>query len=65
MKCSYAQGEKVLANNKCVAWTGGSVNWSGDCKTITWMKSTSFLLRIDEEKKERPFPLIPSSLLTA
>src|SRR5690606_32232401 len=47
----FTQGEKVLANNKSVAWTGGTVNWSGDVNYIPEMKVSEFLLHVDAERK--------------
>ncbi|NLD62342.1 MAG: hypothetical protein GX646_00445 [Bacteroidales bacterium] len=58
----FAQGEKVLANNKSVAWTGGSVNWSGDVNYIPEMKVSEFLLRIDAEKKGKTLSFDPIKL---
>lgn len=58
----YTQGEKVLANNKSVAWTGGTVNWSGDVNYIPEMKVSEFLLRIDAERKGRTLSFDPIKL---
>ena len=58
----FTQGEKVLANNKPVAWTGGTVNWSGDVNYIPEMKVSEFLLRIDAERKGRTLSFDPIKL---
>lgn len=58
----FTQGEKVLANNKPVAWTGGTVNWSGDVNYIPEMKVSEFLLYIDAERKGRTLSFDPIKL---
>jgi len=58
----FAQGEKVLANNKSVAWTGGTVNWSGDVNYIPEMKVSEFLLRVDAERKGKTLSFDPIKL---
>jgi tetratricopeptide (TPR) repeat protein len=58
----FTQGEKVLANNKSVAWTGGTVNWSGDVNYIPEMKVSEFLLRIDAERKGKTLSFDPIKL---
>ncbi len=58
----FAQGEKVLANNKSVAWTGGTVNWSGDVNYIPEMKVSEFLLRIVAERKGKTLEFDPIKL---
>lgn len=58
----YAQGEKVLANNKSVAWTGGNVNWSGDVNYIPEMKVSEFLLRVEASKKGKTLAFDPIKL---
>ena len=58
----FTQGEKVLANNKSVAWTGGTVNWSGDVNYIPEMKVSEFLLYIDAERKGRTLSFDPIKL---
>ena len=58
----FAQGEKVLANNKSVAWTGGTVNWSGDVNYIPEMKVSEFLLKIDAERKGKTLSFDPIKL---
>ena len=58
----FAQGEKVLANNKSVAWTGGTVNWSGDVNYIPEMKVSEFLLRVDAERKGKTLAFDPIKL---
>jgi tetratricopeptide (TPR) repeat protein len=58
----FAQGEKVLANNKSVAWTGGTVNWSGDVNYIPEMKVSEFLLRVEAERKGKTLAFDPIKL---
>lgn len=58
----YTQGEKVLANNKSVAWTGGNVNWSGDVNYIPEMKVSEFLLRVEASKKGKTLAFDPIKL---
>lgn len=58
----FTQGEKVLANNKSVAWTGGTVNWSGDVNYIPEMKVSEFLLRVDAERKGKTLSFDPIKL---
>lgn len=58
----FAQGEKVLANNKPVAWTGGSVNWSGDVNYIPQMKVSEFLLKVVAERKGKTLEFDPIKL---
>jgi tetratricopeptide (TPR) repeat protein len=58
----FAQGEKVLANNKSVAWTGGTVNWSGDVNYVPEMKVSEFLLRVDAERKGKTLAFDPIKL---
>ena len=58
----FAQGEKVLANNKSVAWTGGTVNWSGDVNYIPEMKVSEFLLRVIAERKGKTLEFEPIKL---
>ena len=58
----FTQGEKVLANNKPVAWTGGTVNWSGDVNYIPEMKVSEFLLHVDAERKGRTLSFDPIKL---
>ncbi len=58
----YTQGEKVLANNKQVAWTGGSANWSGDVDYIPEMKVSEFMLRIEASRKGRTLEFDPIKL---
>jgi len=58
----FTQGEKVLVNNKPVAWTGGTVNWSGDVNYIPEMKVSEFLLYIDAERKGRTLSFDPIKL---
>ncbi len=58
----YAQGEDVLANNKPVAWTGGTVNWSGDVAYIPEMKVSEFLLRVEASKKDKTLAFDPIKL---
>ncbi len=58
----FAQGEKVLANNKSVAWTGGTVNWSGDVNYIPEMKVSEFLLRVVAERKGKTLEFEPIKL---
>ncbi len=58
----FAQGEKVLANNKPVAWTGGTVNWSGDVNYVPEMKVSEFLLRVEAERKGKTLAFDPIKL---
>ncbi len=58
----FTQGEKVLANNKSVAWTGGTVNWSGDVNYIPEMKVSEFLLHVDAERKGKTLAFDPIKL---
>lgn len=58
----FTQGEKVLANNKSVAWTGGTVNWSGDVNYIPEMKVSEFLLHVDAERKGKTLSFDPIKL---
>ncbi|MDM8002206.1 MAG: tetratricopeptide repeat protein [Bacteroidota bacterium] len=58
----YTQGEKVLANNKSVAWTGGTVNWSGDVNYIPEMKVSEFLLKVEASKKGKTLAFDPIKL---
>jgi tetratricopeptide (TPR) repeat protein len=58
----FAQGEKVLANNKPVAWTGGTVNWSGDVNYKPEMKVSEFLLRVEAERKGKTLAFDPIKL---
>jgi tetratricopeptide (TPR) repeat protein len=58
----YTQGEKVLANNKSVAWTGGTVNWSGDVNYIPQMKVSEFLLKVEASKKGKTLVFDPIKL---
>ena len=58
----FAQGEKVLANNKPVAWTGGTVSWSGDVNYIPEMKVSEFLLRVEAERKGKTLAFDPIKL---
>jgi tetratricopeptide (TPR) repeat protein len=58
----FAQGEKVLANNKSVAWTGGTVNWSGDVNYLPEMKVSEFLLRVVAERKGKTLEFDPIKL---
>jgi tetratricopeptide (TPR) repeat protein len=58
----FAQGEKVLANNKSVAWTGGTINWSGDVNYIPEMKVSEFLLRVVAERKGKTLAFDPIKL---
>jgi tetratricopeptide (TPR) repeat protein len=58
----FAQGEKVLANNKSVAWTGGTVSWSGDVNYIPEMKVSEFLLRVEAERKGKTLAFDPIKL---
>jgi len=58
----FAQGEKVLANNKSVAWTGGTVNWSGDVNYLPEMKVSEFLLRVVAERKGKTLEFEPIKL---
>jgi tetratricopeptide (TPR) repeat protein len=58
----YTQGEKVLANNKSVAWTGGTVNWSGDVNYIPQMKVSEFLLKVEASKKGKTLAFDPIKL---
>ncbi len=58
----YAQGEKVLENNKSVSWTGGTVNWSGDVNYIPEMKVSEFMLRVEATKKGKMLAFDPIKL---
>jgi tetratricopeptide (TPR) repeat protein len=58
----FAQGEKVLANNKSVSWTGGTINWSGDVNYIPEMKVSEFLLRVEAERKGKTLAFDPIKL---
>ena len=58
----FTQGEKVLANNKSVAWTGGTVNWSGDVNYIPQMKVSEFLLKVEASKKGKTLAFDPIKL---
>ncbi len=58
----YAQGEKVLANNKSVSWTGGTINWSGDVNYIPEMKVSEFMLRVEAERKGKTLAFDPIKL---
>ncbi|MDX9772776.1 MAG: hypothetical protein RBT02_05055 [Bacteroidales bacterium] len=58
----FAQGEKVLANNKSVSWTGGTVNWAGDVNYIPQMKVSEFMLRVEAERKGKMLAFDPIKL---
>ena len=58
----YAQGEKVLANNKSISWTGGNINWSGDVNYIPEMKVSEFMLRVEASKKDKTLAFDPIKL---
>ncbi len=58
----YTQGEKVLANNKQIAWTGGSANWAGQVDYIPAMKVSEFLLRIEASRKGKTLEFDPIKL---
>jgi len=58
----FAQGEKVLAKNKSVSWTGGTVNWAGDVNYIPQMKVSEFMLRVEAERKGKMLAFDPIKL---
>ncbi|MFZ2285362.1 MAG: hypothetical protein WAV93_00075 [Bacteroidales bacterium] len=58
----YAQGEKVLSNNKSISWTGGNINWSGDVNYIPQMKVSEFMLRVEATKKDKSLAFDPIKL---
>lgn len=58
----YAQGEKVLANNKSISWTGGNINWTGDVNYIPEMKVSEFMLRVEASKKDKTLAFDPIKL---
>jgi tetratricopeptide (TPR) repeat protein len=58
----YAQGEVVQANNKSVAWTGGSVNWSGSVAYKPEMKVSEFLFRTVASRKDKTLEFDPIKL---
>ena len=58
----FAQGEKVMANNKSVSWTGGTISWSGDVNYIPEMKVSEFMLRVEAEKKGKTLAFDPIKL---
>ena len=58
----YAQGEDVTANNKSVAKTGGSVNWSGSVAYKPEMKVSEFLFRTVASRKDKTLEFNPVKL---
>jgi tetratricopeptide (TPR) repeat protein len=58
----YAQGEKVLANNKSISWEGGNINWSGDVNYVPEMKVSELMLRVEATKKDKVLEFDPIKL---
>ncbi len=58
----FAQGEKIMANNKPVSWTGGTISWSGDVNYKPEMKVSEFMLRFVAEKKGKTLEFDPIKL---
>jgi tetratricopeptide (TPR) repeat protein len=58
----YTQGEDVTANNKSIAKTGGTANWSGNVAYKPEMKVSEFLLRIDASRKDKTLAFAPIKL---
>lgn len=61
-KLLFTQGEKVMANNKTIAWQGGSVNWSGEVDYTPEMKVSEFLVYIEAERKGKTLAFEPFKL---